>query len=77
MNMTEITSKSLVVAIWDEDSNSKDNYMAGVTQTKTDDTFVHNISALVPCEHEGVSKLSKQKCPFELVTTGFRWQCRL
>jgi len=29
MNMTEITSKSLVVAIWDDDSNSKDDYMAG------------------------------------------------
>jgi len=29
MSMTEITNKSLVVAIWDQDSNSKDDYMAG------------------------------------------------
>jgi hypothetical protein len=28
--MLDIASKSLVVAIWDEDSNSKDDYMAGV-----------------------------------------------
>ena len=31
MSMLDIASKSLVVAIWDEDSNSKDDYMAGVT----------------------------------------------
>ena len=31
MSMLDIASKSLVVAFWDEDSNSKDDYMAGVT----------------------------------------------
>ena len=30
MDMREIERKSLVVAIWDKDSKSKDDFMAGV-----------------------------------------------
>ena len=30
MNLSELVRKSLIVAIWDEDSDSKDDYMAGI-----------------------------------------------
>ena len=30
MNMTELSRKSLVIAIWDQDSTTRDDYMAGI-----------------------------------------------
>ena len=30
MSLDDINSKSLVVSIWDEDSSTRDDYMAGV-----------------------------------------------
>ena len=33
MDMQDIARKSLVVAVWDQDSTSRDDYMAGVCGT--------------------------------------------
>ena len=30
MSLEELNTKSLVVSVWDEDSKSRDDYMAGV-----------------------------------------------
>ena len=34
MDALEVERKSLVVAIWDKDSKSRDDYMAGVSKQK-------------------------------------------
>ena len=33
MSLDELNTKSLVVSLWDEDSKSRDDYMAGVSDT--------------------------------------------
>ena len=42
--MLQISSKDLIIAIWDRDSHSKDDYMAGVIFDFISCSFVHPLT---------------------------------
>jgi len=54
MSLDDINSKSLVVSIWDEDSSSRDDYMAGFTLSLKDvQYFQHRSLVWLDLQHQG------------------------
>eukprot|EP00092_Neocalanus_flemingeri_P031793 GFUD01034537.1.p1 GENE.GFUD01034537.1~~GFUD01034537.1.p1 ORF type:complete len:648 (+),score=175.65 GFUD01034537.1:48-1991(+) len=52
MSLNDVMEKKLVVAIWDNDTKSNDDYMAGVTISMKDVSFFQEKSVKVNLEHQ-------------------------